>query len=138
MPIKRPPFALNGNRGDQLFQHDAFLQPGLDFLSISRHASARAAIEDSDALNSRLADRHTRGVHGRIAAADDPDAAVRHRFAFEIVGFQEFDARENSGNIFARKIQLFAGMGSRSDKDSLESILRKVCRCVKSWPNACP
>ncbi len=114
---------MNRHGGNQFFQDDAFGESGLDFFFVRRHFLTGAAIEDGHALDSGLADRYTRRIHGRVAAADDPDATVRHRLAFKVVGLEELDARDDPGCLFARQIKFLAGVGSGRDENGLIAIL---------------
>ena len=88
---------MNRHWSNQLFQDDAFRQSGLDFFFVRRHFFTGAAIENGHALDSGLADRYARRIHGRVAAADDPDTTARHRLAFKVVGLEELDAGNDSG-----------------------------------------
>ena len=73
---------------------DAFLEGGLDFLLEGGHLVPRAAVEDRDALDVLLAQRHAGGVDGRVAAADDAHAPAGQFLAAQVEGLEELHGRD--------------------------------------------
>ena len=54
------------------------------------------------------------------------DTTARHRLAFKVVGLEELDAGDDSGNVFARQIELLAGVGSGCDEDGFVAVLEQL------------
>ncbi|OQC00090.1 MAG: hypothetical protein BWX80_03487 [Candidatus Hydrogenedentes bacterium ADurb.Bin101] len=115
-------------RGHQCLDDDAFVFGLFNFFLVGGHLVARAAVQDGYRFRAQ-AHGCTRGVNGRIAAADDDHFLPDRRRPAQIIFAQEFDGIIDALRVLIGDAQFRARRGADGEKYRFVSFITQLLQC---------